>query len=70
MQLRLGMDPETEIPEVWGTLGAEDRAVVIERLAAAMANVVVAAATEQGGEVSDEGIEDGEQAGGDVTRIA
>jgi hypothetical protein len=70
VQLRLGVDPQTEFPEVWGTLGAEDRAVVIERLAEAMVNMVVATATGQGGENAHENIEGGEQAGGDITRIA
>ena len=69
MQLRLGVEPKTEVPEVWATLEAEDRAVVIERLAAAMANAVAAVATSPvGEEEADEDIEGGEGAG-DVTRI-
>jgi hypothetical protein len=70
VQLRLGWEGEAEIVEVWATVEAEDRAVVIERLAAAMANVVAArAASALGEEKADEDIEGGEGAG-DVTRIA
>jgi hypothetical protein len=70
VQLRLGQEGEAELVEVWATLEAEDRAVVIDRLAAAMANAVAAMATSPlGEEEPDEDIEGGEGAG-DVTRIA
>jgi hypothetical protein len=70
VQLRLGVEGETEIPEVWVTLGAEDRAVVIERLAETMAKAAVAAAAGQGGESSSAGSESGEEVDSGVTRIA
>lgn len=67
VQLRLGLEGEAELVEVWETLEAEDRATVIERLAAAMANAVATSAV--GEEELDEDIESGDSAG-DVTRIA
>jgi hypothetical protein len=70
VQLRLGAEGESEIPEVWVTLGAEDRAVVIERLAETMAKAAVAAAAVRGGENVSEGIESSEEVDSDVTRIA
>lgn len=70
MQLRLGVEAEAELVEVWATLEAEDRAVAIDRLAAVMANVVgTVAEIAPGEEKADEDIESGEGAG-DVTRIA
>ena len=70
VQLRLGLEGEAELVEVWATLEAEDRVMVIERLAAAMANAVAAVATSVvGEEESNEDIESGDSAG-DVTRIA
>jgi hypothetical protein len=71
VQLRLGLEGEAELVEVWATLEAEDRAVMIERQAAAMANAVAAVATSPLGEEEEpnEDIEGGEGAG-DVTRIA
>jgi hypothetical protein len=70
VQLRLGLEGEAELVELWATLEAEDRAVVIERLAAALANAVAAVATSPlGEEERNEDIEGGEGAG-DVTRIA
>jgi hypothetical protein len=70
VQLRLGLEGEAEFVEVWATLEAEDRVVVIERLAAAMANAVSAVATSPlGEEEPDEDIE-GAEGAGDVTRIA
>jgi hypothetical protein len=68
VQLRLGLEGEAELVEVWATLEAEDRATVIERLAAAMANAAVATSA-VGEEESNEDIESGDSAGG-VTRIA
>ena len=68
MQLRLGLEGEAELVEVWATLEAEDRVMVIERLAAAMANAAVATSA-VGEEESNEDIESGDSAG-DVTRIA
>ncbi|MDA8045099.1 MAG: hypothetical protein M0Z30_07680 [Actinomycetota bacterium] len=68
MQLRLGLDSETEVVEVWATLETEHRAVVIERLAALMANAVAPAGLVRE-EEPDEAIESGEGAG-DVTRVA
>jgi hypothetical protein len=73
VQLRLGLQAEAELVEVWATLEAEDRVVVIERLAAAMANAVAAVATSPPGEEEpNEDIEGGEggEGAGDVTRIA
>lgn len=70
MQLRLGLEGEAELVEVWATLEAEDRATVIERLAAAMANAVAAVATSAvEEEETNEAIESGDSAR-DVTRIA
>lgn len=69
VQLRLGVAPETVVPEVWATLGEEDRVVVIGRLSEAMAKVVVAAATGgQGGENGHEDIQGSQQGG--ASRIA
>lgn len=48
VQLRLQLNGEAEIPEVWATLGAESRCEVVERLAKAMVNAV--APSGQGGE--------------------
>jgi hypothetical protein len=67
VQLRLGLEGEAELVEVWATLEAEDRATVIERLAAAMADAAVATSA-VGEEESNEDIESGDSAG-DVTRI-
>lgn len=70
MQLRLGVEAETDVVEVWATLEAEDRAVAIDRLAAVMANVVgTLAEIAPGEEKADEDIESGEGAD-DVTQIA
>ena len=69
MQLRLGVEPETEVPEVWGSLRAEDRAAVIGRLGEVMAKAVVAPRRGQGDEEAYEDIEDVEGVGG-VSRIA
>jgi hypothetical protein len=68
VQLRLGLEGEAEPLEVWATLEAQDRVVVIERLAAMMANAVAPTPARRE-EEPDEDIESGEGAG-DVTRIA
>ena len=47
MQLRLGLEGEAEIPEVWATLGAAARGEVIERLAQAMVNAIGAQAARE-----------------------
>jgi hypothetical protein len=70
VQLRLGVEGGTEILEVWVTLAAEDRAVVIERLAETMAKAAVAAAAGLGGESSSASTESGEEVDSRVTRIA
>jgi len=70
VQLRLGLKGEAELVEVWATLEAEDRAVVIERLAAAMANAVEAVATSPLGEEEPNEDNEGAEGAGDVTRIA
>lgn len=57
VQLRLAVEAQTEIPEVWATLRAQDRAVVIERLAETMARAAVAFTARPGGE-GNEGISD------------
>ncbi len=49
VQLRLKLSGEAEIPEVWATLGAQSQGEVVERLAQAMVNAVVAPSG-QGGE--------------------
>ena len=49
VQLRLQLNGEAEIPEVWATLGTESRCEVVERLAQVMVNAVVAQSG-QGGE--------------------
>jgi len=70
VQLRLGLEAEAELVEVWATLSTEDRVVAIERLAAVMANVVAAVVEiAPGEERADEDIESSEGVG-DVTRIA
>jgi hypothetical protein len=50
VQQRLGFEGESELPEVWSTLGPDERAAVIDRLAQAMAKAAVAVVDEQGGE--------------------
>jgi hypothetical protein len=51
VQLRLGFEGESELPEVWSTLGPDERAAVIDRLAQAMAAKAAAVVVdEQGGE--------------------
>ena len=73
MQLRLGLEGEAEIPEVWATLGAAARCEVIERLAQAMVNAI-GAPSGQGGEqpaeyAVDQAHEDGQGRGENATRI-
>jgi hypothetical protein len=68
VQLRLGVDPKTEVPDVWGSLRTEDRAAVIGRLGEVMAKAV-AAGRGHAEEEAGEDIQDGEGSGG-VTRIA
>lgn len=77
MQLRLGLEGEVEIPEVWAALGEESRARVVERLAQVMVNAL-ATGSGQGGEQAGEANENegGEGSGEDgdsvvtITRIA
>ncbi len=62
MQLRFAVQAQTEFPEVWVTLGAQDRAVVIGRLAETMTRAAVAFGARPGGE-RNEGISDDGQQG-------
>jgi hypothetical protein len=68
VQLRLGVEAQAGVPEVWGSLRGEDRAPVIGRLGEVMAKAVAAERGHADEEV-DGKIKDGEGAGG-VTRIA
>jgi len=70
VQLRLGLEGEAVLVEVWATLEAEDRAAAIERLATAMANALVAVATSPLGEEEPNEDIEGDEGAGDVTRIA
>ena len=56
MQLRLGVEGESEIPDVVASLGVEDRAAVVARLSELMIKVALAAG-KRGGESYSEGIE-------------
>jgi hypothetical protein len=70
VQLRLGLEGETAVPEVWAALRAERRAEVVDRLAKAMAKAVLTA--REGGEHPrelDQGHEASEDLAEGATRI-
>jgi hypothetical protein len=58
VQLRLGVEGEAVMGEVWAALGEKCRAEVVERLAQVMVNAVVTASG-QGGEQSNEADDQG-----------